>query len=545
MTPFRWTHWLGLLAAVALFHLVLIAPNHPIEPELLTVWMAPLELPIILLALLLLPQSSVMGQAVRIALVGGLTLITVLKIADFATYLAFNRPFNLVIDWNLVTAGWHTLAESIGYGLAFAVFVGTLTGVGLLAWLLWLATGAWLKLTPSPAIAKLSLVGLVASTTLAAAHAGHIAGHWQLAATPPGDTSTMRVAWRYLHEPVATLNSLNQFEQLVASNTPTNDEGLLAKLKGHDVLIIYVESYGRSSFDNPRYASSHVATLKQAQEKLAANGLAMRSGWLTAPMVGGQSWLAHGSIASGLWISDQARYRALIASGRSTLFSDAKAAGFKTVAIMPAIRLDWPDGHYFGFDAIYPSQSLGYRGLPFNWVTMPDQFALAALDRLELEHPDNQARDLFVQVALSSSHAPFTPVPKLLAWDELGDGRVFNTMAQSGESPESVWSDRNRVREQFKLAIDYSLQTVFDYIARHAKRDQLVIVLGDHQPARFISGVDGQDVAVHVVGPAELIADIAHWQFTPGLLPAAGLPAWGMDEFRGRFVQAFSQSKAW
>ncbi|UOD51308.1 hypothetical protein [Orrella daihaiensis] len=534
----------GLITGAALLYLLLIVPNHPIAPELLTIWMAPLELPVILLGLLLLPATSALGKLTHLGLVIALILVTVFKLADFATYLAFNRPFNLVIDWNLVIAGWHTLAESIGYGLALVTLLGTLIAIGLLAWVLWLATGLWLKLQPSPRLAKLSVAGLLISTTMAGAHAGHVAGHWQFANPPPGDTSTMRVAWRYVHEPVATLRSLREFENLADGATPLHDTGLLQKLKGYDVVLIYVESYGRSSFDNPMYAATHTTTLQQAQQQLSAQGLAMRSGWLTAPMVGGQSWLTHSTMASGLWVSDQGRYRALIKSGRSTLFDDAKAAGFRTVAIMPAIRLAWPEGDYFGFDAIYPSDALGYGGLPFNWVTMPDQFALAALDRLERNRQTNPKPNLFVQVALSSSHAPFTPIPKLLPWDALGDGSVFNTMGQAGDSPQTIWSDTDRVREQFKLAVDYSLQTVFDYIAHHTQnnlqRRQLIIVLGDHEPARFISGVDGQDVAMHVIGPPELLSEIDTWDLTAGLIPAVNLPAWRMDEFRTRFVEAFS-----
>lgn len=539
----------GLLAAALLLDLVLIMPNHPGALNLAALEMVPLELPVILLLLLLLPAASILGQSVRIALTAGLTIICMIKVADYFTRLAYARNFNLIVDWNLVTAGWHTLAESIGYVMTMATLLATLLAVGALAWLLWQATGAWLKLTPSPKLAKFALAGLIGASTVAAAEMGHVMGRWHLTYKPPGDTFTLRTAWRYVDESISTMASLKAFEQETASPTPDIGDGLLAKLKGHDVLLIYVESYGRSSFDNPLYAATHMATLRRAQDQLDNVGVAMRSGWLTAPMVGGQSWLAHSSVASGLWISDQGRYRALIASGRSTLFNDAQAAGFKTVAVMPAIRLAWPDGNYFGFDVIYPSQALGYRGLPFNWVTMPDQFVLAALDRLERNNLADRSTNLFAQVALSSSHAPFTPVPRLLPWDELGDGSIFNEMAQSGDSPETVWADSNRVREQFRLAIDYSLQTVFDYIARHAKTDpnrkQLVIVLGDHEPAQFISGVPTQDVAIHIMGPPELLKNIDAWNFTPGLIPSPSVQAWRMDEFRAKFVQTFSQGSPW
>ena len=46
---------------------------------------------------------------------------------------------------------------------------------------------------------------------------------------------------------------------------------------------------------------------------------------------------------------------------------------------MPAITLAWPEAGYFGYDRVLAAHDLGYRGLPFNWVTMPDQFTLAAL----------------------------------------------------------------------------------------------------------------------------------------------------------------------
>ena len=154
----------------------------------------------------------------------------------------------------------------------------------------------------------------------------------------------------------------------------------------------------------------------------------MRSGFLTAPTQGGQSWLSHASFASGLWINDQSRYQAYLASGRRGLFHHAQAAGFRTAAVMPAITRPWPEALRMGFDRVLAAGDLGYRGQPFNWVTMPDQFTLAATDRL-LRAPG--AAPLFAQIALISSHAPWVPVPRMVAWDQVGDGRVFDAMAQA------------------------------------------------------------------------------------------------------------------
>ncbi len=531
--PNRW----GLLLGAVLLYLLLISPNHPHAVNWAALTMVPLELPLILLILVLLPARAFISQVFRAALVVVLITVASLKTADLLMRLALDLNFNPVTDWNLVWAGWLTLAATIGKPLALAGVAAALLGLGMLAWLLWHTTGLWLALEPGRGISRLAWVAVFGVGLLATADYGHMTGRWQLASKLPGDTFTARTAVRYVTDSVNTMQGLREFRQIAAQDVTDQGPGLLARLKGHDVLILFIESYGRSSFENPLYIDTHVQTLKTAQSRLEQKGLAMRSGWLTAPTVGGQSWLAHSSVASGLWVSDQGRYRAMLRSGRSTLFHDARAAGFRAVALMPALRMVWPDGEYFGFDVIYQSGDLGYKGDAFNWILVPDQFALAALDRLER---DQASTDLFVQAALSSSHAPFVPVPDLLDWDALGDGTVFNEFAQSGDSPQVVWADANRVREQFRLAVDYSLETVFDYIARHADRNQLVIVLGDHEPARFISGVDGFDVAIHVVGPPELIAEINTWQFTPGLVPSPTLAPWRMNEFRQRFVDAFS-----
>ena len=149
-----------------------------------------------------------------------------------------------------------------------------------------------------------------------------------------------------------------------------------------DVLIVFVESYGRTSLDTPLYAETHRTTLTEAEARLGALGLEMRSGLLSAPTRGGQSWLSHATFANGLWIADQTSYAAALASNRRGLFHIASDAGFRTAAVMPQITLDWPESARMGFETVLAAPDLGYAGLPFNWVTMPDQFTFAALDRL-------------------------------------------------------------------------------------------------------------------------------------------------------------------
>ena len=272
---------------------------------------------------------------------------------------------------------------------------------------------------------------------------------------------------------------------------------------------------------------------------MALAGLAMRSGFLTAPIVGGQSWLARASLLSGLRIDNQARYRALVASPRRTLLHLAQAAGWRTAAVVPAITLPWPEAGYFGYDRVLAAADLGYRGKPFNWVTMPDQFTLAAFERRLLD-PEPRP-PVFAEIALISSHAPWTPIPPLLPWEALGDGEVFDPYATAGDPPEVVWRDPDRVREQYRRALDYTLEVVASFAERHAADAPLIVVLGDHQPAPFVSGdPTGRDVPVHVIGAPSALARLDGWGWSEGLVPRPSVAAWPMAAFRDRFLAAFA-----
>ena len=77
-------------------------------------------------------------------------------------------------------------------------------------------------------------------------------------------------------------------------------------------------------------------------------------------------------------------------------------------------------------------------------------------------------------------------MPRLIEWDQIGDGTEFNAMATAGDTPEVVWRDHDRVRDQYRLAVDYALQTVLSYAELHADNPPLILILGDHQAAGFV-----------------------------------------------------------
>ncbi len=529
---------LRLCLAAGVLFLLLVQPNHPAALTWGALLMFPLELPAILLALASLGRGRA-GMLVRVAVTLALSVITVLKTADFAMFMALSRGFNPVADLPLIEAGVRLLAGTIGAFPAILVICAALGLIGLIVALVWWATGVLADLAPLAPMAKRAAAAVaVVFAGLTVADVGAVKG-WGVPFNPPGSAFTARIGVERAQMVRATLADLEVFRAAAASDPYVKEMGLL-DLIDRDVIIIFVESYGRTSMDTPLYSDLHLATLANGEARLAKRGLAMASGYLASPTRGGQSWLAHSTFANGLWINDQIRYRAALVSGRQTLFHLAQTAGFETAAVMPQITMEWPEAAFMGFDRVFAAKDLGYKGLPFNWIEMPDQFTFAALDRLVLDQPAAGPR--FVQLATGSSHAPWVPVPRLIDWAQIGDGTVFNEMATAGDPPEVVWRDRDRVRAQYRLAIDYALQTVLSYAERHADDPPLIIILGDHQAAGFVALDEGTSVPIHVIGPEALVARVKGFAPFAGLIPPPDAPAVPMDKMRDLFLQAFSSA---
>lgn len=520
-----------ILAATILF-VGLIYPNHPdmIHWGVLTIF--PLELPVII-ALLVGTGATAAAPLIRWLLVGSVGFVVLLRSADIGTYIAYNRGFNLLADLHFTPAVWMLLVGSVGWPFAVMIVAsGVAAFLGFMVALAWSAR-VWADLPVSRGMRLLALVVLAPAMALVVADINR-----QKPDLIPGEAFAARVGIERTQEMVRTYQTMHEFRQAARIDPMASQGPFFGALDGRDLILIYIESYGRSSFENPLYAPTHVGTLENIEARLSDSGLAMRAGWATAPMTGGQSWLAHGSVATGLWLHNQPRYRAMLASGRRTLFHYAQTAGLRTVAIKPAHVMGWPEGAAFNFDAIYNAADLGYEGPPYNWVTMPDQFTLKAFERLEQKKPDRPP--LLAQIALISSHAPWVPIPELVDWDAIGDGRIFEKWAFSDDPPEVVWRDQDRVRDQFRRAVDYSLQVVGSWAERQADDPPLIIILGDHEPARFVAGIDSHDVPIHVIGPPDLVNRFAALNWTEGLIPAPATPAFRMDRLRDLWLEALS-----
>src|SRR5690606_35139893 len=185
--------------------------------------------------------------------------------------------------------------------------------------------------------------------------------------------------------------------------------GDLAGLGGVDVVLVFLESYGATAFDHPDHARRLASHRDRFAAAIAASGREVVSAFVRSPTFGGGSWLAHASFLAGIEVDGPERYQLLLTTRRPTLVGFLREQGYDTLALMPGIRADWPEGSFYGFDELIDSRGLDYRGPAFGFWRIPDQYAMARL--LERRRAGGADRPLFVFFPTVTSHIPFDPVP--------------------------------------------------------------------------------------------------------------------------------------
>ena len=320
--------------------------------------------------------------------------------------------------------------------------------------------------------------------------------------------------------------------------TPT--DRLLTGLRGKDVLLVFVESYGQVAVQNSSFSDHVDAVLDRGTRRLQASGFAARSGWLTSSTFGGISWLAHSTLQSGLWVDNQLRYDQLVASNRLTLSVAFGRAGWRTVGDVPSNNRTWPEGtSFYHYDQLYDRRDVGYHGPRYSYASMPDQYVFLALQRLELAK--RHRKPLFAEVDLVSSHAPWTRIPQLIPWSRVGNGSIFKHLPVANVTRTALFSDHAKVRNAYGQSIEYTMSALVSFVQHYADKNLVLVVLGDHQPAKIVSGENpGHEVPISVIAHDPAVLDrIAGWGWNAGLRPAAHAPVWPMSAFRDRFLSAF------
>lgn len=526
----------GVVITVLACLLVLFALVGPEALNQLSPWVflrIPIEALVGLALLVVLPPTArrVVGWVLGLLL----GVLTVLKVLDMGFQATLGTPFDPLSDGSFLGPGLDFLNGAIGH--AGAIVVAVLAGVLAVAIVVLVAL-AVLRLTRLAAghrvgslrtVAALGVVWVVLAVTGVQVAQGE----------PLAARGAATLAYDNVRQVGIDLRDQRQFNAQLAHDPFAASAGsqLLDGLRGKDVLLVFVESYGQVALRNPQVD----AVLRSGTAQLKAAGFDARTGFLTSSTTGGGSWLAHSTLESGLWINNEQRYTSFTQSSRLTLTNAFRKAGWQTVADIPENTEDWPQGAVYRFGKIYDSRNVGYQGPGFAYSNVPDQYTMAAFQRLVRARPHSP---VMAEIDLTSSHSPWTHLPRLVPWNAVGDGRIFDPMPAQGKSFGQVWPDPTKIRAAFGDSIQYSLNTLIQYLKNYGDKNTVMVFLGDHQPQEpVVAPNHTRNVPITIVAkdPA-VLSRISSWHWTAGLMPAADAPVWRMDTFRNRFLTAFGSA---
>src|SRR5947209_1615272 len=484
----------------------------------------PLEGLVLIALALVLPATP---RRILAGVIGPLLgLVVILKVLDIAFVTFVARPFDPGGDLSNLSTGVETMRSALGATKANLLIVGGLT---LSVVLLVLTTLALFRLTRVAANHRRwslrTVTALGAVWLLCGVFGAQLLSHTSVAST-----STASFVFHELRTVQADIRDNAVFAKEISHdafrNTPGNQ--LLTGLRGKDVLLVFVESYGQVSVQGSSFSPAIDSLLETGTKQLGKAGFSARTAFVNAPGFGGISWLGHSTLQSGVWANSQRRYNELVGSHRFTLTDAFNRAGWRTINFAPADDRDWPEGSsFYHYDKLYDRRDLGYSGPSFTYAPMPDQYMFSALQRLELSK--SHRRPLFAEVDTVSSHMPWNRIPRQVPWGQVRNGSIFNRVRMYSE-PDSFWWHSNQVKAAYARSLEYSLSVLISFVQHYGNKNLVLVVVGDEQPLPVVSGQGAShDVPISIIArdPA-VMKRIGGWGWDAGLLPSPHAPVWPM-----------------
>jgi hypothetical protein len=493
----RWLPGFALVAAVLLLDVSLTF--HNVWPTPAISWRGEISAELaayMLISIALSRSRRISGGVLRATTVAWIFFVLG-RYADVTATALFGRDINLYWDLRFIPDVVSLLAKAAHVWLVLGVAIAIVAVVGALY------------------VALRWALGRVAE----AAHDTReriVIGAAALLVLVPGVPIARPVSLTYARQASVAIRAMAGATVLPPSPPMTSN---LARVKGADVYLIFLESYGAVTFDRPQFARGLARPRREFQAAIEDTGRDVVSAFVESPTFGGSSWLAHISLMSGIEVRVPDVNAMLMAQKRDTIVTNFAREGYRTIALMPGLWQKWPEGAFYRFDDIYGGERLDYRGPQFGWFDIPDEFALAKFDALESGKPARAP--LFMFFPTISTHTPFRPTPPYQPdWPRVLTDRPFDQADLDRSFDEQA--DWLNLGPSYVDAMAYTYATLSGYLRQRAGRDVVLILLGDHQPPALVSGEGAPwDVPVHVITSRRDVLDqLVARGFRRGLTPS-------------------------
>ena len=511
-----------------------IVPDARLAPEFVWLWLA---------LLAVVARRGRLPRPLLVAFTLAYGVLVIGRYADITVPSLFGRAINLYWDGAQIPRFLWVSAQDLAWWQSAAVVAAG----ALLAWavyrLLRLAIGVAAREAAPYALRAPWVWALTAlAVALVSANLAGVRATWPVVSKP-----VIPTYWRQA-QLLATAFSPDRLATALPASTAVDTAlaapagSALGGLRGRDVALILLESYGAVVYDDARAARALRPLRRHLADAITASGRHVVSAFVRSPTFGGASDLAQLGVLSGIDLADPTRHDLLLTTQRPTLVSLFRRHGYQTFGLYPAVHWEWPERAFYGYDHYLESRDLGYRGPALGFWVIPDQFTLARFEQLHPRTADAPPR--FVFFPTITTHLPFSPAPPYQSdWARVLTPQPFEPAEVQRALAERVnWLD---MFPDYLRMFDYNYRWLAGHMRRPEPRDTVYVLVGDHQPAANITGEGASwDVPVHIIArdPA-LLARFTAQGFHEGLEPPR-VPLGALHELTGMLLTAFASAPA-
>ncbi len=265
------------------------------------------------------------------------------------------------------------------------------------------------------------------------------------------------------------------------------------KLKNQpNIFFLFIESYGKVVYDTS-YKENYEQLIRQSEKELKELGWQMCSNLSKAPRMGGGSWMCYASFLYGTLIQDESFFRLIMNSEENieaniSILHALKNSGYKNYLLNPLtgfqnMQINWQEiADFFAADKIFKFSDLEYKGKLVGAIGRqpPDQFSL-----------------LQTYEKIKNGEKPFT-----LFFETLNSHATW----ESPTSIEKNWKLLNNENYDFPVstkkfwpAMQYQINFIMDFIKRNLGENDMVVIIGDHQPPLITNSKSGYETPIHIL----------------------------------------------
>ncbi len=267
-----------------------------------------------------------------------------------------------------------------------------------------------------------------------------------------------------------------------------------------NIIIVAIESYGAVVLQDEDLKVHFEQKLTEFEKDVTSNNWSMQSTFSEAPIFAGGSWLCYSSLLYGIPLNDIALYNVLFQNHKAfdkydSLLHFLKKQGYYNNLLTPIggydKSIDWDMiKKAYQYDKFYGFNDLNYSGKTLSFIKLgkvaPDEYALNYTYE-QIQKNKVQPFSLFYPTL--NSHCFFdTPINTEKEWQDY-QTKEFET---TGELKKDL-------KEKYKLAIDYQLSFLKNFLLKNDLSNTIVVLFGDHQPPFIAKQENGNHTLLHVL----------------------------------------------